>query len=123
MIILKDNHIDFAGGIKSAVVKCKEYLKERGKDLKTEVEVRSLQDIKDIYEVGGVDRIMLDNFTPELTREAVDLIAGRSEVESSGGITIDTLVDYAAAGVDFISVGALTHQIKSLDLSLKAIDC
>lgn len=123
MIILKDNHIDFAGGIKEAVVKCKEYLKAKGKELKIEVEVRTLEDIKNIYEVGGVDRIMLDNFTPELTKEAVELIAGRSEIESSGGITIDTLVDYAKAGVDFISVGALTHQIKSLDLSLKAIEC
>lgn len=123
MIILKDNHIDFAGGVKEAVVKCKEYLKAIGKDLKIEVEVRSIKDIEDVFAVGGADRIMLDNFSPALTKEAVDFIAGRCEIESSGGITIDTLVDYAAAGVDFISVGALTHQIKSLDLSLKAINC
>ncbi len=122
MIILKDNHIDFAGGVKEAVLKCKEYLKAKGKDLKIEVEVRSLKDIELVFEAGGADRIMLDNFTPELTKEAVEYIAGRAEIESSGGITIDTLADYAAAGVDFISVGALTHQIKSLDLSLKAIN-
>ncbi|MFI3314238.1 MAG: carboxylating nicotinate-nucleotide diphosphorylase [Rikenellaceae bacterium] len=122
MIILKDNHIDFAGGIKEAIIKCKEYLKERGKNLKIEVEVRSIEDIINVFEVGGVDRIMLDNFSPALTAEAVKLIDGRCEIESSGGITIDTLADYAAAGVDFISVGALTHQIKSLDLSLKAIE-
>lgn len=122
MIILKDNHIDFAGGIKEAILKCKEYLKAKGKNLKIEVEVRSLDDIIKTFEVGGVDRIMLDNFSPALTKEAVQLINGRCEVESSGGITIDTMVDYAAAGVDFISVGALTHQIKSLDLSLKAIN-
>lgn len=122
MIILKDNHIDFAGGIKEAILKCKEYLKAKGKDLKIEVEVRSLDDIIKTFEVGGVDRIMLDNFSSALTKEAVELIAGRCEIESSGGITIDTMADYAAAGVDFISVGALTHQIKSLDLSLKAIN-
>ncbi|MFI3321838.1 MAG: carboxylating nicotinate-nucleotide diphosphorylase [Rikenellaceae bacterium] len=123
MIILKDNHIDFAGGVKEALTKCKEYLKAKGKDLKIEIEVRSLEDIKMVFEAGGADRIMLDNFSPALTKEAVELIASRAEIESSGGITIDTLADYAAAGVDFISVGALTHQIKSLDLSLKAIDC
>ncbi|MEG1648632.1 MAG: carboxylating nicotinate-nucleotide diphosphorylase [Rikenellaceae bacterium] len=122
MIILKDNHIDFAGGIKEAITKCKEYLKAKGKNLKIEVEVRSLDDIIKTFEVGGVDRIMLDNFSPTLTYEAVKLINGRCEIESSGGITLDTMVDYAAAGVDFISVGALTHQIKSLDLSLKAIN-
>ncbi|MEG1634553.1 MAG: carboxylating nicotinate-nucleotide diphosphorylase [Rikenellaceae bacterium] len=122
MIILKDNHIDFAGGIKEAITKCKEYLKAKGKNLKIEVEVRSLDDIIKTFEVGGVDRIMLDNFSPTLTCEAVKLINGRCEIESSGGITLDTMVDYAAAGVDFISVGALTHQIKSLDLSLKAIN-
>ncbi len=121
MVMLKDNHIDFAGGVKGAVLKCKEYLKERGKELKIEVEVRSIADILETFEAGGVDRIMLDNFTPELSKEAVELIAGRCEIESSGGITKETLIDYAKAGVDFISVGALTHQIKSLDLSLKAI--
>lgn len=121
MVILKDNHIDFAGGITNAVTKCREYLKANGKNIKIEVEVRSMSDIKEVFAVGGVDRIMLDNFTPEQTREAVNFIASRIEVESSGGITIDTMRDYAECGVDFISVGALTHQIKSLDLSLKAV--
>ncbi len=120
MVILKDNHIDFAGGIVPAVEKTKAYLKARGKDIPIEVEVRSLDDIREVFRAGGVDRIMLDNFTPELTREAVRLIDGRCEIESSGGITLANLREYAACGVDFISVGALTHQIKSLDLSLKA---
>ncbi len=122
MVMLKDNHIDFAGGVKEAILKCKEYLKANGKDLKIEVEVRSIDDINKTFEAGGVDRIMLDNFTPALTKEAVKLIDGRCEIESSGGITMDTLIDYASAGIDFISVGALTHQVKSLDLSLKAIN-
>lgn len=122
MILLKDNHIDFAGGITNAVTKTHQYLKEKGKNLRIEVEVRSMDDIKEVFAVGGVDRIMLDNFNIAQTREAVDFIAGRVEVESSGGITIDTMRDYAECGVDFISVGALTHQIKSLDLSLKATD-
>ena len=122
MVMLKDNHIDFAGGVKEAITKCKEYLKANNKDLKIEVEVRSIDDILKTFEAGGVDRIMLDNFTPELTKEAVKIIDGRCEIESSGGITFDTLIDYACAGIDFISVGALTHQVKSLDLSLKAIN-
>ena len=120
MVILKDNHIDFAGGITKALAKTREYLKAKGKDIKIEVEVRSLDDIREVFEAGGADRIMLDNFTPEMTTEAVKLIGGRCEVESSGGITMANMRDYAQAGVDFISVGALTHQIKSLDLSLKA---
>ena len=121
MIILKDNHIDFAGGITKAVQRAKEYLRNKGKeDIKIEVEVRTLDDIREVFAVGGVDRIMLDNFSPELTREAVKLIGGRIETESSGGITLQNLREYAECGVDFISVGALTHQIKSLDLSLKA---
>ena len=120
MVILKDNHIDFAGGIAAAVEKTKAYLEAQGKRIPIEVEVRSLDDVREVLRLGGVDRIMLDNFTPELTREAVDLIAGRCEIESSGGITLDNLREYAACGVDYISVGALTHQIKSLDLSLKA---
>ncbi len=120
MVILKDNHIDFAGGIAAAVEKTKAYLEAKGKRIPIEVEVRSLDDVREVLRLGGVDRIMLDNFTPELTREAVDLIAGRCEIESSGGITLDNLREYAACGVDYISVGALTHQIKSLDLSLKA---
>lgn len=122
MILLKDNHIDFAGGITAAVTRVKEYLSERGKSLKIEVEVRSLDDIDEVMAVGGVDRIMLDNFSVELTRRAVAKIDHRCEVESSGGITIDTLRDYALTGVDFISVGALTHHIKSLDMSLKAVE-
>ena len=98
----------------------REYLKAKGKNIPIEVEVRSLDDIRDVFAAGGCDRIMLDNFTPEMTREAVKLIDGRIETESSGGITLKNLREYAECGVDFISVGALTHQIKSLDLSLKA---
>ena len=120
MVILKDNHIDFAGGITAAVEQTKAYLEAKGKRIPIEVEVRSLDDVREVLRLDGVDRIMLDNFTPELTREAVDLIAGRCEIESSGGITLDNLREDAACGVDYISVGALTHQIKSLDLSLKA---
>lgn len=120
MVILKDNHIDFAGGITPAIRKTQAYLKEKGKNIPIEVEVRSLDDIREVLSVGGVDRIMLDNFSPETTREAVALIGGRYETESSGGITLKNLREYAECGVDFISVGALTHQIKSLDLSLKA---
>ena len=120
MVILKDNHIDFAGGILKAIPRVREYLKEKGKNIPIEVEVRSLDDIRDVFAAGGRDRIMLDNFTPEMTREAVKLIDGRIEIESSGGITLKNLREYAECGVDFISVGALTHQIKSLDLSLKA---
>jgi nicotinate-nucleotide pyrophosphorylase (carboxylating) len=121
MILIKDNHIDFAGGITNAVNAVKEYLKKHNKNLKIEVEARSLKDIEEILSLGGVDRILIDNFTPEQTREAVKIIQGQCQTESSGGITIDTLRDYAACGVDYISVGALTHQIKSLDLSLKAV--
>lgn len=121
MIILKDNHIDFAGGITAALSGAKRYLAERNMDIKIEVEVRTLQDIEEVFQAGGADRIMLDNFSPELTRTAVDLIAGRTEIESSGGITLKNLREYGECGVDYISVGALTHQIKSLDLSLKAI--
>ena len=120
MVILKDNHIDFAGGITPAIRKTQAYLKEKGKNIPIEVEVRSLDDIREVLSVGGVDRIMLDNFSPETTREAVALIGGRYETDSSGGITLKNLREYAECGVDFISVGALTHQIKSLDLSLKA---
>jgi nicotinate-nucleotide pyrophosphorylase (carboxylating) len=122
MILIKDNHIDFAGGIENAVLGAQKYLKDHHKDLKIEVESRSLDDIKKILNIGGVHRIMLDNFTIEQTKEAVDFIAGRVETESSGGITLKNLRKYAECGVNFISVGALTHQIKSLDLSLKAID-
>lgn len=120
MILLKDNHIDFAGGIINAINGAKKYLKEKNKNIPIECEVRSLDDIDLVFKAGGVDRIMFDNFSVEMTREAVKRVAGRAETESSGGITLDTLRDYALCGVDFISVGALTHQIKSLDLSLKA---
>jgi len=122
MVMLKDNHIDFAGGITKAVERTKQYLADNKKDLKIEVEVRNLEHVKEVLNVGGVHRLMLDNFTPKATKEAVEFIDGRIEIESSGGITFETLKDYAACGVDYISVGALTHQVKSLDLSLKAID-
>ena len=120
MIMLKDNHIDFAGGITEAIKKTNEYLSKTGRDLRIEIEARSLDDVRKIIQVGHVHRIMLDNFSMEDTSMAVELIAGRYETESSGKITLDNLRDYAACGVDYISVGALTHQIKSLDLSLKA---
>ena len=122
MILLKDNHIDFAGGIVPAIRGAKQYLRERDKNIPIECEVRTLEDIDLVFEAGGVDRIMFDNFTPAMTREAVQKVAGRCETESSGGITLDTMRDYAECGVDFISVGALTHQIKSLDMSLKACE-
>lgn len=122
MILLKDNHIDFAGGIENAITRCHNYLKAKGKDLKIEIEVRSFDELNEVLRVGGVDRIMLDNFTPDQTREAVNLIGGRYETESSGGITYDTIRDYAECGVDFISVGALTHSVKGLDMSFKAVD-
>ena len=119
MILIKDNHVDFAGGIKEAVESAKKYCKETGRNLKIELEVRNEDEIKQALEVG-VDRIMLDNFTPERTREAVKIINGAVEIESSGGITIDTLRAYGECGVDFISVGALTHSVKGLDMSFKA---
>lgn len=122
MIMLKDNHIDFAGGVYNAVMKTKEYLARTGRTLPIEVEVRTLEDIDEVFRAGGVERIMLDNFTPELTRAAVEKIGDRSEIESSGGITLTNLRSYAECGVDFVSVGALTHQIKSLDMSLKACE-
>lgn len=120
MILLKDNHIDFAGGIDKAISRVHEYLKAKGKDLRIEIEVRDFDELDQVLRIGGVDRVMLDNFTPEMTREAVRRIGGRFETESSGGITMDTLRDYAECGVDFISVGALTHHVGSLDMSLKA---
>ncbi|MCL2097184.1 MAG: carboxylating nicotinate-nucleotide diphosphorylase [Bacteroidales bacterium] len=120
MILLKDNHIDFAGSIESAIRKAQDYLQRSGRNLGIEVEVRSLDDVRTVMRVGGVQRIMLDNFDIPATKEAVALINGQYETESSGGITLENLRAYAECGVDFISVGALTHQIKSLDLSLKA---
>ena len=122
MIMLKDNHIDYAGGIKAAVTKTKEYLNSTGRDLKIEVEARDLNEVKEILAIGGVDRIMLDNFNYSDTKTAVEIIGSTCETESSGGITIDTIRAYAECGVDYISVGALTHSIKSLDISLKATD-
>jgi nicotinate-nucleotide pyrophosphorylase (carboxylating) len=121
MILLKDNHVDFAGGIDKAITRAKEYLKEKGKDLKIEIEVRNFDELQQVLNRGGVDRIMLDNFTPADTRKAVEMIGGRYETESSGGITFDTLRVYAETGVDFISVGALTHSVKGLDMSFKAV--
>ena len=120
MILIKDNHIDFAGGIEKAITRANDYCKANGKDLKIEVEVRSLDDIHKVMKHGGVDRIMFDNFTPELTKEAVKIVNGKYETESSGGITIENLRAYGEAGVDFISVGALTHSVKGLDMSFKA---
>jgi len=120
MIMLKDNHIDYAGGIRPAIVRTLEYLKRKNKKLKIEIEARNLKDIEKILACGGIDRIMLDNFSLEGTKTAVKMIAGRFETESSGGITLETVRSYAECGVDYISVGALTHHIKSLDMSLKA---
>lgn len=123
MILIKDNHTDFAGGIKEAVAKAKEWCKANGKNLKIEQEVRNTEEINEALE-AGVDRIMLDNYTPARTREAVKLIRSKNpnvEIESSGGITFDTLRDYGECGVDFISVGALTHSVKGLDMSFKAV--
>lgn len=120
MILLKDNHVDFAGGISNAIDRCHEYLKAKSKDLKIEIEVRSIDELNQVLEHGGVNRIMLDNFSVEDTRMAVDLIGGKYEIESSGGITLDTIRSYAECGVDYISVGALTHSVKSLDISFKA---
>ncbi|WP_308235376.1 carboxylating nicotinate-nucleotide diphosphorylase [Prevotella sp.] len=120
MILLKDNHVDFAGGIANAINRCHEYLKEKGLDLKIEIEVRNFDELKQAMDCGGINRIMLDNFSVENTKKAVEMVAGRYETESSGGITFDTIRDYAECGVDFISVGALTHSVKGLDMSFKA---
>ncbi len=120
MIMLKDNHIDYAGGIKPAIESTLSYLKETGKKLKVEVEVRNLDELNQVLEVGGVDRIMLDNFTPSELENALKLIPSQYETEASGGITLETIREFAQTGVDFISVGALTHSFKSLDMSLKA---
>ena len=122
MILLKDNHIDFAGGIEAAILRTKNYLAEKKKSLKIEIEARSIKDVEIILKVGGVDRILLDNFSVSDTRKAVELINGAFETESSGNITLENIRSYAECGVDYISSGALTHQIKSIDLSLKAID-
>ncbi len=120
MILLKDNHVDFAGGIANAINRCHEYLDKKGLKLKIEIEVRNFDELSQVIERGGVDRIMLDNFSVADTKKAVETIAHRYETESSGGITFDTIRDYAECGVDFISVGALTHSVKGLDMSFKA---
>ena len=122
MILLKDNHVDFCGGITNAITRCHEYLKEKGLDLKIEIEVRNFDELREAMECGGIDRIMLDNFSVADTKKAVDIVGGKFETESSGGITFDTIRDYAECGVDFISVGALTHSVKGLDMSFKACD-
>lgn len=121
MIMIKDNHVDFAGGIKQAIEATQSYLQAKSKKLKIELEVRNFQELDEAIEFGGIDRIMLDNFTPSNLKKAIEMIDGRFETEASGGITLDTIRNYAETGVDYISVGALTHHIKSLDLSLKAI--
>ena len=120
MILLKDNHVDFAGGIANAINRCHEFLRVKGLDLKIEIEVRNFDELRQAMECGGINRIMLDNFSVADTRKAVEMVAGRFETESSGGITFDTIRDYAECGVDFISVGALTHSVKGLDMSFKA---
>ncbi len=121
MVMIKDNHVDFAGGISQAIEKVNSYLKEKNKDIRIEIEVRNFEELQQAMNTGNIHRIMLDNFSVEDTKKAVDIINGEYETESSGGITLDTLRDYALCGVDYISVGALTHQIKSMDMSLKAV--
>lgn len=120
MIMLKDNHVDYAGGVKLAIQRANDYLKETGRDLKIEIEVRNEKELAEAIEIGQVDRIMLDNFSPERIKSVIESIPDGIEVEASGGITLETIRSYAETGVDFISVGALTHSFKSLDMSLKA---
>ncbi len=122
MVMIKDNHVDFAGGIKKAIEAEHAYLELIGKKLKIEIEVRNFNELDEIMRVGGVDRIMLDNFSPQDLKKAVEIINGKYETEASGGINLSNIREYALTGVDFISVGAITHQIKSLDLSLKAVE-
>jgi len=122
MIMLKDNHVDFSGGITSAVAKTREYLKKNNLNLKVEIETRNMKEVEEALSCKGVDRVMLDNFTPEQIREALTLINNRVETEASGGINASNLADYAATNVDFISIGALTHSVKSMDISLKEVD-
>jgi len=121
MIMIKDNHVDFAGGVKNAIESTNNYLKNNNKQLKVEIEVRNFDELNEVISFGGVDRVMLDNFPPKQLKKAVDIIKGKFETEASGGITIQNIRDYAETGVDFISVGALTHQINSLDISLVTI--
>lgn len=121
MILIKNNHIDFAGGIKQAIESTKKYLEQKSNKLQIEIEVRNFDELQQVLDTGGVNRIMLDNFTPEDISKALELIDGRYETEASGGITMESLRAYAKTGIDFISVGALTHNIKSLDMSLRAV--
>jgi nicotinate-nucleotide pyrophosphorylase (carboxylating) len=121
MILIKDNHVDYSGGIRQAIENTKQYLQKNNKQLAIEIEVRNLDELEQVMQAGGVDRILLDNFGFDDLREAVRRISGRFITEASGGITIDNIRQYAECGVDYISVGALTHSVKSLDLSLKAV--
>lgn len=121
MILIKDNHIDFAGGIENAIIRTKEYLKKTNKELKVEIEARTIEDVKKILRTGMINIIMLDNFSIKDTKEAVGLIRGKYKIESSGNINLENIRDYAECGVDYISVGALTHRLMSLDMSLKAV--
>jgi len=121
MILIKDNHVDYAGGISEAIESARNYIKEKNKKLAIEIEVRNLEEVEEVLQTGGVDRILLDNFNFSDLRDAVDMIEGRYITEASGGITIDNIREYADCGVDYISVGALTHSVRSLDLSLKAV--
>lgn len=121
MIMIKDNHVDFAGGIKNAIEGTQKYLKENKLDLKIEIEVRNFQELREVIDIGGVDRVMLDNFSPDDLLVAVQIINRKFETEASGGITVNNIREYAETGVNYISIGALTHQIKSLDLSMKAV--
>ncbi len=121
MIMIKDNHVDFAGGVKNAIQSTSNYLKKNNKQLKVEIEVRNFAELNEVMDFGGVDRVMLDNFAPKQLKKAVGIIKGKFETEASGGITMQNIRDYAETGVDFISVGALTHQINSMDISLVTI--
>ena len=121
MILIKDNHVDYSGGIREAIYNTHEYLKAENKNLQIEIEVRNLDELEQVLETGGIDRIMLDNFSIPDLKDAINIISGRYATEASGGITADNIYEYAACGVDYISVGALTHSVKSLDLSLKAV--
>ena len=121
MILIKDNHVDYAGGITAALVNAKQYLKDTGRNLPIEIETRSIDEVKEAISEGGFKRIMFDNFNFDMIREAVLLVNGKFETEASGGITTENVVHYAECGVDYISIGALTHSVKALDLSLKAV--
>lgn len=121
MIMIKDNHVDYAGGVEQAISRVKTYLAEKGLDLKIEIETRNLDEVRQVMEIGGIDRIMLDNMSPELMREAVAIVGGKYETEASGNINYDTIRAKGESGVDYLSMGALTHSVKSLDISLKAV--